>query len=63
VTKLNKYQNAGVREYWIVEPATKTVQVCIFETGDVKGYDDTDTAPVAVLPGCEINLADVFAEE
>jgi len=61
VTKLNKYQQAGVREYWIVDPDTKTVQVCVFERGGVWGYDDTNTAPLSVLPGCEINLSDVFA--
>jgi Uma2 family endonuclease len=62
ILKLNKYQQAGVREYWIVDPETKTVQAMVFETGDIKGYTDTDIAPVAVLPGCEITLQDVFAE-
>ncbi len=62
VTKLNLYRAAGVREYWLVEPVSKTVQVCVFETGDVKGYTDADAAPVAVLPGCVIDLKDVFAE-
>jgi Uma2 family endonuclease len=65
IIKLEAYQRAGVREYWIVDPETKTVQICVLRDGlyFVKGYTDADTAPVAVLPGCEINLADVFAEE
>jgi len=64
MVKMQQYQQAGVREYWIVDPDTKTVQVCILENGRyfVTAYADTDTAPVAVLPGCEINLSDVFAE-
>lgn len=60
ITKLNKYQQASVREYWIVDPESKTIQVCFFECGTVKGYTDSDIAPVGVLPGCEINLHDVF---
>jgi len=31
VLKLNKYMNAGVREYWIVNPMNKTVYVYYFE--------------------------------
>jgi len=62
IYKLRKYQKAGVREYWIVDPETKTVQVCILENGRyvVSVYDETDKAPVAVLEGCEIDLAGVF---
>lgn len=64
IVKLELYRHAGVREYWIVDPDTKTAQVCTLENGRyfVKGYTDADTAPVSVLPGCEINLRDVFAE-
>lgn len=62
--KFQQYQRAGVREYWIIDPDTKTVQVCILESGRyfVTPYADTNTAPVSVLPGCEIKLQDVFAE-
>lgn len=62
VTKLNKYRDSGVREYWIVDPADKSLQAIGFEKGYIRGYADTDIAPVAVLPGCEISLTDVFAE-
>ena len=62
--KFRLYQQAEVREYWLVDPDTKTVQVCILHDGlyVTYMYADTDTAPVSVLPGCEINLGDVFAE-
>ena len=62
--KFRKYQKAGVREYWIVDPEIKTVQVCILENGRyiTSVYDETDKAPVSVLEGCEIDLAEVFAE-
>jgi Uma2 family endonuclease len=62
ITKLNKYREAGVREYWVVDSADNNVQAMVFETGAVIGYTDADIAPVAVLPGCEINLQEVFAE-
>jgi Uma2 family endonuclease len=64
IVKFCKYQEAGVREYWIVDPDTKSVTVFIRNDGQyiASTYDDTDTAPVSVLPGCEIKLADVFAE-
>jgi Uma2 family endonuclease len=61
--KFRLYQKAGVREYWIVDPDTKTVQVCFLKNGEyvINAYDDTETVPVQVLKGCAINLTDVFA--
>ena len=64
VTKLRLYQRAGVREYWIVDPKSRSVHVFIMENGryTVEHYDENDTVPVHVLEGCEINLADVFSD-
>ena len=62
--KFNAYQRAGVREYWIADPDSKTLSVHVLEIGRyiTSAYGDTDIAPVSVLPGCGINLSDVFAE-
>jgi Uma2 family endonuclease len=62
--KFHLYQKAGVREYWIVDPDSKTVMVNILDNGRYynTAYADTDTVPVHILEGCVINLADVFAE-
>jgi len=60
--KFNKYQHAGVREYWIIDLDSRTVQVHILENGRyyIKSYGEADTVPVSVLKGCEISLPDVF---
>ena len=64
LVKYKKYQQFGVKEYWIVYPATRTVEVHLLANGQYikKVYDETDTVPVHVLEGCLINFAEVFAE-
>ena len=64
IYKLRKYEKAGVREYWIVDPETKSVQVFVLENGRfmASAYDETEKAPVTVLEGCEIDLRKVFME-
>jgi Uma2 family endonuclease len=64
VVKLRKYLKAGVREYWIVDPDHKIVEVCLLEDDrySYSTYDETDILPVTVLPGCELTLSEVFAE-
>ena len=65
IEKLQKYQEAGAREYWIVDPDDRTVLAFVFEPGhqSIKSYFDDAAAPVYVLEGCVINLAAVFAEQ
>jgi Uma2 family endonuclease len=64
IVKFRKYLEAGVREYWIVDPEEKIVQVHILDNGrySTNLYDDTGKIPVSVLPGCVIELAGVFGE-
>ena len=64
-TKFNAYRRAGVREYWILDPETKTVNVHILTNGEyvTNVYGEDDTAPVRVLEGLTIDLKDVFAED
>jgi Uma2 family endonuclease len=63
IIKYNLYRDAGVKEYWIVDPEYKTLQACILKDGQyiLTAYGEEDIAPVSILPGCEINLNDVFA--
>ena len=63
LVKLGLYQRAGVREYWIVDPDSQTVQV--FTLSDKlllphEVYDQTSVAKVNVLDGCFIELSKVF---
>jgi len=63
--KLGLYQQAGVREYWIVNPEEKVVQVLLLENGYLLHHDEygrKDVAKVNVLEGCFIELEKVFAE-
>ncbi len=63
--KLALYQRAGVREYWMVEPETRTVQVYTLDNGMMQPrafYGPEDVAKVNVLDGCFIDLSKVFSE-
>jgi Uma2 family endonuclease len=63
--KFNKYREAGVREYWAVNTDMKLVQKFVLQ--DNKYYAEVshsgEIISVEVLPGCEIDLSLVFAEE
>ena len=64
IYKFRKYLQAGVREYWIVDPETKLLQVFVLENGRyvASAYDETEKAPVSVLKDCEIDLQAVFGQ-
>lgn len=49
--KVSKYQNAGVREYWIVDSDKSNVFVYDFENGDLNAYSFTDEIPVNIYNG------------
>ena len=63
LVKLNLYQRAGVREYWVVSPEQKTVQVFLLNGSSLQlheVYGPKDVAKVNVLDGCFIELSKVF---
>ena len=58
LTKLFKYRTAGVREYWIVNPLQRTVQVYSFEgTEDSTQYSFDDEITVTIYSDLKICVA------
>jgi Uma2 family endonuclease len=62
--KFNYYLDAEVREYWVVSPELKTVQVHIFDQGHFLTimYDKNKIIPVSILPGLNIDLKNFWEE-
>ena len=72
ILKLNKYIEAGVKEYWIVDTADKTVYVYILQTTklslkayslqetDKEAFEPTHDIKVGILEGLTVNLHDIF---
>lgn len=55
-TKLFKYQTAGVREYWIVDPNKQRVTVYFFEKESVEEYSFSDDIPVGIYEGFSLKV-------
>lgn len=66
LVKLRLYQRAGVREYWIADPESETVQVFLL-AGNLllphEEYGKNEIAKVNVLDGCFIELSRIFPEQ
>lgn len=61
-TKQNLYAEAGVREYWIVDPSMGRTMVTRFPEDPAPLFYPFDVpVPAHVLPGLSVNLADVVA--
>ncbi len=63
ILKLYKYQNAGVREYWIVDPKYRTVTVHCFEGEEYQPltYDFDAEIPIAISGGeCRIDFSRIM---
>jgi len=64
-TKFMLYMKAGVPEYWIVDPTDNAITAYrLTENGyHTTVFTNTDTATINALPGFEMDLAAVFAED
>jgi len=62
--KLKLYQEAGVKEYWIVDPENNGLTVYRFEEGAILTYTlkKDSSVTVGIFPDLNINLKQVFAE-
>jgi Uma2 family endonuclease len=66
--KLHLYEDAGVKEYWVVLPKDKSVIVFLlqangkYDDGTAYEYSEVKKVPVATLKGLEIDLQELFEE-
>ena len=62
--KFIRYERAGVKKYWLVDPDSKTVTVFSLGLDSRYGrpdvYGDDELIVVGILPGLEIDLSLVF---
>jgi Uma2 family endonuclease len=61
--KMQAYQEAGVAEYWIVDPRALTIDVYVLEQGAyvlMGQYRMGEVARSQVLPGFEVSVETVF---
>ncbi|MDC3426058.1 Uma2 family endonuclease [Aquibacillus sp. 3ASR75-11] len=64
--KFNRYQRAGVKEYWIVDPAHETIDVYILESEFYKHdgtYANDEVIEVNIFDDLTVNLKNIFREE
>ncbi len=62
MTKLFKYRDSGVKEYWIVDPAKQEVHTYFFEDEE-KGFGEfsfDEDIPVRIYDGWSINIAELL---
>ena len=62
ITKRNLYESTGVREYWIVDPETKTVSQMVMHEGHyaLTEVGAAETIRGAVLEGFEASVSKFF---
>jgi Uma2 family endonuclease len=66
--KFNQYLSAGVREYWIVVPETREIQVHLLEKGNGEAashyissvHSGLEVLDVSILPGLRIDLSSIW---
>ncbi|MDR2177109.1 MAG: Uma2 family endonuclease [Treponema sp.] len=68
--KYNRYLTAGVREYWVISPETREIQVHILDRGDENIsnryistlYTGAAALGVSVLPGLNVDFNTIWSE-
>lgn len=65
--KFALYEENGVKEYWIVSPETKLVDVFLLDNKGkyqfIKKYTEEDILPANVLKGLNVSLSEVFVDD
>jgi len=62
ITKLNLYEQAGVSEYWIIDPETQIISAMelINNRYVIRSWSGEDEVPLATIPGCTVDFKKVF---
>ncbi|MBB2181304.1 Uma2 family endonuclease [Lachnospiraceae bacterium MD1] len=61
IKKLNKYLDAGVKEYWIIDPDKQKVTVYQFHKEDApQYYSFTDKVPIGLYKDLSIDFSDIL---
>lgn len=55
-SKLFKYRTAGVREYWIVDPAKEVITVYRFEKEVMEQYSFEEVVKAGIYEGLSIKV-------
>ncbi len=62
-TKFELYEQAGVKEYWIIQPETKLVLLYVLDNGIYKGlrpFTEGQTITSAIFPELKVEVDDLF---
>ena len=62
--KQNAYARAGVPEYWIADPASRTVEVLALEQGAYRSlgvFQGKATLPTKIVPEFPVRVGQFFA--
>lgn len=62
VIKVAKYELAGIAEYWIADPKTKTITVHDFVNAETEIYMLGDLIKSKAVPEIIISVADIFGD-
>jgi len=64
IEKRHHYEEAGIKEYWMVDPKRKSVEVALLDSNgkfNAKIYEKTDTIKISIFEDLSISVTDVFA--
>ena len=65
IIKFNKYQTAGVQEYWIADPEKKMIQIFSLREGSyfpADAYREKDQLHSVLFPDLTIDLQEIFQD-
>ena len=60
IIKLSKYEEMGIKEYWIIDPKTQTVVVHDFVNQKAESYGINDTITSSAYKEIIIQVKDLF---